>query len=345
MNNLWFKRLNAAGAVLALSGLMACGGDGGGDGATQPSVQTPSVQTISPTSAVVGVPVSLTVTGQNLPLTAVMSVGDASCQTPTNRTATGFTVSCTPGGPPGSKVVTVNTDTQANGGTVIDATRSIAVTSPLTDTGITSSQCYEVGSNVLVACNSAGALALNDAQDGMLGRDVSSPGNRDGKLGFSYSAVTGGCVLDNVTGLMWEVKTADGGLRDMNKTYTNYDSTTEAQRWNGSTYVAPTQAEIDATTNSVGFRNSVNAQGLCGFNDWRLPTTDELQSLVDYGMAYPGPTIDTTWFPNTEGWACWSSSPYVGYSDFAWVVYFNYGLVDPNDRLSIGPVRLVRAGQ
>ncbi|MEQ1812925.1 MAG: hypothetical protein ABL860_00520, partial [Candidatus Nitrotoga sp.] len=40
-----------------------------------------------------------------------------------------------------------------------------------------------------------------------------------------FSSVTGGCVRDNVTGLMWEVKTADGGLRDWTKSYTNYDST------------------------------------------------------------------------------------------------------------------------
>jgi hypothetical protein len=31
-------------------------------------------------------------------------------------------------------------------------------------------------------------------------------------------------VRDNVTGLVWEVKTADGGLRDQKWSYTWYDS-------------------------------------------------------------------------------------------------------------------------
>lgn len=183
----------------------------------------------------------------------------------------------------------------------------------LTDTGITAAQCY-APSSYLVACNSAEALALNDAQDGMRGRDVSSADNADGKLGFSYSAVAGGCVQDNITGLMWEVKTADGGLRDGSNTYTN--------------------------SGAVGFRNSVNSQTLCGYSDWRLPTADELQSLVDYGVAYPGPTIDTTWFPNTPGYVFWSS-PYGG----AWNVNFFNGEVGQDNGNSSYHVRLVRAGQ
>jgi hypothetical protein len=221
-----------------------------------------------------------------------------------------------------------------------------AATGKLNDTGITASQCYQAGSNTLVACNSAGALALSNAQDGMTGRDANPAGNSgtDGKLGFSFAAVAGGCVQDNITGLMWEVKTADGGLRDWNKTYTNYDSTASAQKLNGSTYVNPTQADIDAATNSTGFKNSVNATNLCGHNDWRLPTADELQSIVDYGVA--SPAIDATWFPNTKGNWFWSASPDVGGSGYAWGVDFNNGYVNGYvSRDSTGYVRLVRAGQ
>lgn len=223
-------------------------------------------------------------------------------------------------------------------------------TSNLNDTGITPSQCYQVGSNVLVACNSAAAIALNNAQDGMVGRDanVATNSNTDGKLGFSFTSVTGGCVQDNVTGLMWEVKTTDGGLRDWTKSYTNYDSTLIAQKWNGTANVAPTQAEIDASTNSVGFINSVNAQGLCGYSDWRLPTADELQSIVDYGVSYPGPTIDANLFPNTRSGSLgmfWSATPHVANTAYAWYVDFAYGLVSGNYRTSSYNVRLVRAGQ
>lgn len=196
-------------------------------------------------------------------------------------------------------------------------------------------------------------MALNNAQDGMAGRDANQAtnSNADGKLGFSFTSVPaagtdpGGCVQDNITGLMWEVKTTDGGLRDWAKTYTNYDSTTAAQK-NGA---VPTQAEIDAQTNSVGFMNSVNAQGLCGYSDWRLPSADELQSIVDYGVASPGPTIDANWFPNTRGNVYfWSASPNVGLSYIAWVVDFSSGSVGSDGSVPRNGnflVRLVRAGQ
>jgi hypothetical protein len=312
----------------------------------------PSVTSIAPTTATLNVATLFTVSGQNLPLTAVMSMADATCQTPTSRAATGFTVVCTPGGTAGSKVVTIST--AAVGGTVIDASRTVTVTEVsvpntglLTDTGITADQCYQAGSDVLVSCNSVGALALNDKQDGMIGRDVSSADDSDGKLGFSYSTVGSypitECVKDNITGLTWEGKTATG-TRVGSNTYTNYDSTSQAQIWNGTSYDVPTQSQIDAASNSIGYKNAVNASALCGYTDWRLPTRDELQSLVDYSVAYPEPTIDTTWFPNTPVaiWY-WSASPYAGYAAFAWFVSFDYGFVDYVNRdYGGGQVRLVR---
>ena len=233
--------------------------------------------------------------------------------------------------------------TGTGNGTAV-ATLSITP-STLNDTGITASQCGPV------ACSSADAIALNNAQDGMVGRDANAAtnSNTDGKLGFSFTAVQGGCVQDNVTGLIWEVKTADGGLRDWAKTYTNYDSTTVLQKYNGTAFVAPTQAEIDATTNSVGFKNGVNTQGLCGYSDWRLPTADELQSIVDYSVRWPGPTIDASWFPNTMRYSdFWSASPVLksgfGFNG-AWEVSFGDGGVGGDLRSATHFVRLVRAGQ
>lgn len=110
----------------------------------------------------------------------------------------------------------------------------------------------------------------------------------DGKLGFSYSTVpnpVGGSfavtdrVKDNITGLTWEGKTATGPRAGSN-TYSHYDSTTEAQYYDGINYVVTTQEQIDAASNSIGYKNAVNARALCGYTDWRLPTVDELQSLV-----------------------------------------------------------------
>jgi hypothetical protein len=218
-------------------------------------------------------------------------------------------------------------------------TAVVSGTGKLTDTGITSAQCYAAGSNALVSCTSPGAIALNASQDGMTGRDVSSPDNSDGELGFSYSQVGSyaktDCVRDNITGLIWEGKTASGPRAGGN-TYTHYDS---------SYYGTPSQ--MDAATNTYGYVAAVNAAALCGYTDWRLPTVDELQSIVDYSKPSPGPTIDATWFPNTSANFYWSSTPVVGSSSGAMVVYFFDGAVGSWHRGYVGgyPVRLVRASQ
>jgi hypothetical protein len=77
---------------------------------------------------------------------------------------------------------------------------------------------------------------------------------------------------------------------------------------------------------------------------WRLPNVKELASIVDRSRS--NPAIDTSAFPATPSNAFWSSSPYVGFTNYAWNVYFNYGVVySYNNRNDSLPVRLVRASQ
>jgi hypothetical protein len=105
--------------------------DQGRQAAAQRSVDTtalvPKITDINPKTAVVNTPVTLTVTGNNLPSTAVLSMADANCAAPTSITSGGFSVSCT-ALTTGSKTVTIKANTQANGGKVIDATRTVNVT-------------------------------------------------------------------------------------------------------------------------------------------------------------------------------------------------------------------------
>ena len=194
-------------------------------------------------------------------------------------------------------------------------------TGVLNDTGISTNQCYRAGSDILVGCTGAtGATSLNNAQDGMVGRDVTvpDPSPSDGKLGFSFGTVGGSCVKDNVTGLTWEVKTNDGGLRDSGKTYTQ--------------------------SAAADFVTAVNTSGLCGFSDWRLPTPDELQRIVDYSVGSPGPTIDTIWFPNTKAGVYWSGALYNRDTTQGWGVDFRYGSMSPlYFRNELHYVRVVRA--
>mgnify|MGYP002634676124 FL=1 len=161
----------------------------------------------------------------------------------------------------------------------------------------------------------------------------------------SFSSVAGGCVQDNVTGLMWEVKTTDGGLRDMNNIYTNYDSILSAQKHDFATNTNsnPTQVEIDASSNSIGFKAAVNLTNLCGFSDWRLPTVVELQSIVKTIPIHA--IIDATWFPNAKADWYWTASPFVGFSATAWGTNFANGVV-VSGQLRSGSkyIRLVRSG-
>ena len=159
------------------------------------------------------------------------------------------------------------------------------------------------------------------------------------------------CVQDNNTGLVWEGKTDSlATSRRGIDSYTNYDDVNSAQKWYSAAYVNPTQEDIDDSTNSIGYLNTVNTSALCGYTDWRMPTSDELQGILASGGS---PRIDTAWFPNTQANFYWSKSPYVGNppfpTDSGGVLYVNFGpliLGSPtvfwSGRNGYGRVRLVR---
>jgi hypothetical protein len=126
------------------------------------------------------------------------------------------------------------------------------------------------------------------------------------------------CTRDNKTGLMWEVKTDDGGMRDKDWTYTWYDgflvgeSVASSKYCNGSLQLC----------NTYAYNQMVNSNTLCGTSDWRLPSRTELMGLIycsdgkyskltnatDYAicssnindkLVTKSPTINSTYFPNT----------------------------------------------
>jgi len=63
---------------------------------------------------------------------------------------------------------------------------------------------------------------------------------------------------------------------------------------------------------------------------WRLPDSEELESLVD-DKRYK-PAINTYYFPNTPSDWFWSSTPLAYGSSDAWVVRFIYGDTEYNDK-------------
>jgi hypothetical protein len=230
------------------------------------------------------------------------------------------------------------------------------------------STCYDGSS--MVACTGAntGDSAPYKRQDARYGRDAAAANGElaktgGGEAGFDYTALdasgaattatTGAtphpCVRDNLTGLVWEVKTDDGGLHDWDWTYTWYSTDGATNGGNaGATGSATCHASLGTTCNTEAYVAAVNAAGWCGFTDWRVPSARELLSIVHYGRT--NPAIDPGYFPNTPagwpGYVFWSADSFKNDPSGAWVVYVSKGNVDySNGKSNPFSVRLVRGGQ
>jgi hypothetical protein len=267
--------------------------------------------------------------------------------------------------------------------------------SPLNDTGITACgdyasdggsgthnndvDCASVGSTQTAAGSDGDGDPVPAGQDAVYGRDATHNDNSDGHAGFSFTKLDSNgdaladqsvsyviepwaCVKDNVTGLIWEVKTDDGGLQDKGWRFTWYNSTgvnDGGDHGVGDTGVGTTTGLENTTDTYAGSDNCFDANrcdsekyaadinaintgvGLCGFNDWRLPTKAELNNIVSRDRV--SPAIDATYFPNTLNSYYWSASPHASVSYRAWIVAFSYGNDSAIDKDSTYSVRLVRA--
>lgn len=183
----------------------------------------------------------------------------------------------------------------------------------LPHSGVSNQQCYQAGTYTLISCQAPESQDLNADQDG----------HRLHVNPMSFSAVGGrsltSCVKDNVTGLVWEGKPDDSGLRDKDLTYTNLLS--------------------EATSDATGYVNYVNSIGLCGYNTWRLPSRLELMSIGSHGRI--APAVDPLWFPNTADREYWTADGLSSNSDSAWHVNATFGYSQPASRANALAVRLV----
>ena len=165
-------------------------------------------------------------------------------------------------------------------------------------------------------------------------------------------AQTWSCVRDNVTGLVWEVKTDDGLLRDQNFTYTWY-SQDDNGGFEGDEAGLAASCTL-ANCNTEAYVAAVNAQGLCGFFDWRMPTHEELFSLLHLGLK-DVVAVDADYFPNTGAlsnqplwyWTSVPSADGVNSDDAqnAWALDFDSGVDNFLNKSTAARVRLVRAGR
>ena len=210
--------------------------------------------------------------------------------------------------------------------------------SPVPDTG--QSECYNA--MAAIPCPSSGQPFFG--QDAQYTINPMSYTKLDGSGNvLSDSATSWVMVKDNVTGLVWEMKTNMDGVQnysnphDADNTYTWYDSNPATNGGYAGT--------AGSGTNTEGFVKALNDANYGGYSNWRMPNSKELSSIVNYGIPYPGPTIDTGYFQNTAASWYWSSTTDVSYTSSAWGVYFDYGIVYGNYKGYAGYVRAVRGGQ
>ena len=146
------------------------------------------------------------------------------------------------------------------------------------------------------------------------------------------------CVKDTVTGLIWEGKTASG-VRAGSNTYTHYEVTSQAQLYPTGN---PTHVQINAASNSSGYKNMVNSTAVCGSGAWRLPTSAELSNLYAASGGLNS-SVAASWLPNTGNIHWSTTAPPSGYAAYhAIVVYFSSGYVGNLVRANNQNVRLVR---
>lgn len=76
---------------------------------------------------------------------------------------------------------------------------------------------------------------------------------------------------------------------------------------------------------------------------WRLPTRQELESILD--LSRHDPAIDTDKFPDTKSNWYWTSTPCAWRASAVWVVGFGGGYIHDHGRRGVACVRAVRSGQ
>lgn len=85
--------------------------------------------------------------------------------------------------------------------------------------------------------------------------------------------------------------------------------------------------------------DQLNEEQFAGYTDWRLPTTEELTSLLEFKKRHEEMYINPVF--NTRQFICWSAD-ILNSSANVWFVYFDHGYVSNTDADTELYVRAVR---
>ena len=135
---------------------------------------------------------------------------------------------------------------------------------------------------------------------------------------LDFESLNWSCVLDQKTSLVWEVKSETEGLQYTMNTYTWFDG--DSGRKNNM-YSKNCYWGEDCNTKS--FIDDINEAQLCSYSNWRLPTRDELKTIINY---YGDDIlIDLDFFPNTQKKTYWTSMIAKDNPSLAYEIPFFYG--------------------
>lgn len=163
--------------------------------------------------------------------------------------------------------------------------------------------------------------------------------SNDGKI-LGDDSETWSCVEDTNNGLTWEIKSSDGGLHDKNNSYTWFQpSLLEVVRGvaNGG------QCKGDSDCDTQSYVQTMNKKNYCGYSDWRLPTREEMLSIVSFESATSKLTINIDYFPDALPSWYWTGSSNENHPDHAWYVLFRNGIALNDLKERAKHVRLVRS--
>jgi hypothetical protein len=182
--------------------------------------------------------------------------------------------------------------------TLVDLT----VTNPSIDTDFfpgTGEKTYWTSTTVEGSRNYAWTIDFTDGSDSTISKTSNAAYVRAVRGGVNipkpaapFVANKDGTITDTRTGLVWTKETARDGA--------GYRLTT----WE----------------DALGYCEGLD---LAGRSRWRLPTIDELESIIDLSVCVPA--VNTLFFPDTRQGDYWTSTTYDGSRSSAWVIDFSYG--------------------
>ncbi|MDT0595919.1 DUF1566 domain-containing protein [Glaciecola petra] len=191
-----------------------------------------------------------------------------------------------------------------------------AITPRLNDTGV-----LDFAQAGLIGEDYQSIYAGQDADYGADRQSIEQVLNKvgSGQQGFDFSSLDGNgnpvddvqnasCIRDNITGLIWQSQTfnqsisvdpndqQNSDLNQSNQLFTWYFEENTGG-FNGEINANSASCNIDSgQCNTKEYIDAINTQGLCGFFDWRLPSPEELQSIIHYGKK-EGAMVDDIYFP------------------------------------------------